>query len=277
MNDMNAPITSSGTQALENQRLLQTEREWTAEDARFTIASVPDRPDVKADARVIFEELQFRGRRTGRNRVWLNGMIEAERLTPDPLPDGRFRYRVDAYWTILDEAREYVRREGRFEATVPRVLKKNESLQVRLAADLPPGRYRYTAVVMDAGAPDEAGSPSGNFRTADMTVREFGGRTPALSDVAVAADSGGSCPPPQASRCVRRRSTRREATGSLSSTSRRTTSPPAEAIRPGSAWSRRRRGSRSSSLSTATCRTGATWRGGSSAWNCTTRAPARTP
>ncbi|MCK5489360.1 MAG: hypothetical protein KAI98_05205, partial [Gemmatimonadetes bacterium] len=186
---------STGSEALDSQRILQQEREWTRADGSFAVDSVPDRPPVAADTRLLVEELQFRSPRAGMNRVWINAVVEAEQLTPTRTPAGGFRYRVEARWILVDEVGESVTYNSAFETTTPRRLGRDESLPVRLAADLSPGQYRYAFLVRDTQIPAGKKQRSGNYRRADLSVRELSAGAPALSDVAVAADSGGAWSP----------------------------------------------------------------------------------
>jgi GWxTD domain-containing protein len=186
---------STGSEALDAQRLLAQERGWTQEDGEFAVDSVPDRPPVAADSRLLVEELQFQSPREGMNRVWVNAVIEADRLTPVNLPGGQFRYQVEGRWVIVDELGESTTHNSSFRASTPRVLGRDESLPVRMAADLPPGRYRYALLLRDAHTSPGKELRSGNYRRVDLTVRELGAGAPALSDVAVAADSGGAWSP----------------------------------------------------------------------------------
>jgi len=129
------------------------------------------------------------------SRVWINAVIEADRLTPKRLPDGRLKYRVDARWVIVDANGESQVFNSSFEATADRKLGRDESLPVRVAADLAPGPYRYSLLLKDARLGEGRSRPSGNYRKVNLAVRELGAGVPALSDVAVAADSGGTWSP----------------------------------------------------------------------------------
>lgn len=182
---------STGSEALEAQRALAQERDWTVSDGMFAVDSVPDRPPVATDTRLLVEELQFLSPREGMNRVWINAVIEAERLTPIALPGGQFRYRVEARWVIVDGNGESQVFNSSFEATSPRKLGRDESLPVRMAADLPPGEYRYALLLRDSRLAPGQDQLSGNYRRVELIVRELSAGAPALSDVAVAADSGG--------------------------------------------------------------------------------------
>lgn len=185
--------TPDPTRALEGQRVLQEERDWTFEDARFAIQQVPEQPSVRPDSRLIVEAVQFRASRRDLNRVWINALIEGDRITG--VPDGAgFRYRVNARLAIVDGSGDYTRRATAFEAVAPVKLGKDQSIPVRMALDLPPGSYRYNLVIEDALAPpgDER---SGNYYRDDLTVRDLSIALPILSDIVVAPDSGGSWSP----------------------------------------------------------------------------------
>lgn len=193
-------LNTSGTRALEATKVLQEERDVTREDGDFAISSVPERPDVETNARMLVEELQFRGAEPGVTRVWLNAVVEAVEFEPLVEPDGSFRYRVDGLWGLVDESGEYRRLQSTVEARTPRRLGRDESLPVRIAADLPAGRYRQTFVVRGQTAARSDRPPPGNYRTSELTVRRFDLAVPELSDVAVAADSGGDWSPDGVSR-----------------------------------------------------------------------------
>ena len=96
---------SEGSSALEAKRVLQEERHWTYADGMFAVDSVPDRPPVAGNTRLLIEELQFSSPVEGLTRVWLNAVVEAEHLQPTTLPDGSYRYRVKAYWVLLRSQR----------------------------------------------------------------------------------------------------------------------------------------------------------------------------
>lgn len=195
MNDPNPglELNTQGSKALEAQRVLQTERDWTDADARFAIEGVPERPDVQPDSRLLVESLQFRSSRGATSRVWVNALIEADKLTAAPEGEA-FRYRVEARLALVDSRGEYSRYDRSFEARVPRRLRRDESLPVRIAIDVPPGVFDYTLMIRDALA-SPGDSRSGNYFRDDLTVRDLAGSLPVTSDVAVAADSGGSWKP----------------------------------------------------------------------------------
>ena len=131
--------------------------------AMFAVDSVPDRPPVAADTRLLVEELQFLSPRDGMNRVWINAVIEADRLIPTETPDGQYRYRVEARWVLVDAAGESQIVNSTVEATTPRILGRDESLPVRLAADLRPGEYRYALMLRDSQLAPGSARPFGQL------------------------------------------------------------------------------------------------------------------
>ncbi len=197
MSDPTAQLTlnTSGTKALEASKVLQEERDQTWTDGGFVVSSVPGRPAVRTEARLLVEELQFRGTSPDVSRVWLNAVIEAAKLDPSEEPGGGFRYRVAARWLLVDELGELRRVQSGFEAVVPRLLGTDESLPVRLSVDLPPGLYHYNFIVRDAADPVTNELPVGNYHRSEILVRQFAVAIPDLSDVAVSADSGGHWSP----------------------------------------------------------------------------------
>jgi len=182
-------LNTRGSSALESQRVLQEERDWTFSDGRFAIATVPERPAIEPDSRLMVETLQFRSARPSTNRVWINALLEGDKLTAKPDGD-RFAYQVDARLAIMDERGEYEHFDASFSASAPRRLHRDQSLPVRIPVDLPSGEYRYTLVARDGLAEPGAGR-SGNYYKSAMVVRDLTGQLPVLSDVAVAADSSG--------------------------------------------------------------------------------------
>jgi hypothetical protein len=197
MSDRAAQVTlnSTGGKALEASKVLQEERVWTLEDGNFAVSTIPERPDVKENVRLLVEELQFLSANGDSSRVWLNGVVEGANLTPSAEPGGGYRYHVDVRWVLVDERGELHRVQGSFEAVAPQKLGRDQSIPIRIATDLPPGDYRYTLVARDGFDGSVEDSPSGNFHRGEILVRRFAVAIPDLSDVAVASDSGGSWAP----------------------------------------------------------------------------------
>lgn len=187
-------VSPIGT-TLEAAKVLQEERAWTLEDGRFAISTIPERPAVKGDVRLLVEELQFLAADGDSSRVWLNGVVEGVNLMPLAEPGGGFRYHVDARWVLMDQQGAIRRVQSGFEAVAPQKLGRDQSIPIRLAIDLPPGEYRYTFIARDGFDGSVGESPSGNFDRGSILVRRFAVTIPDLSDVAVASDSGGDWRP----------------------------------------------------------------------------------
>jgi GWxTD domain-containing protein len=188
-------LNSPGGKTLEASKVLQDERAWTLEDGEFAISTIPERPGVKEDVRLLVEELQFLAADGDSSRVWLNGVVEGANLTPSAEPGGGYRYHVDARWVLVDEFGALRRVQSSFEAVAAQKLGRDQSIPIRLAIDLPPGEYRYTFVARDGFDGSVGEMPSGNFDRGQILVRRFAVAIPDLSDVAVASDSGGSWRP----------------------------------------------------------------------------------
>ena len=123
-------LNVTGSRSLEASKVLQEERDQTWADGGLLVSTVPDRPSVATNARLLVEELQFRGPSLDLSRVWLNAVVEASELQPTTEPGGGFRYRVAARWLLIDDLGELRRVQSGFEAVVPRKLGKDESLSL---------------------------------------------------------------------------------------------------------------------------------------------------
>jgi len=167
---------------------LHSEYQWTYADAEFAVAGVPERPAVDMDLQFLFETLQFRSPR--RNRIWLNAVVQAANLWPSPLDDGRRAFRVNVVFVALDK-NEILHRVARTVDVVPdRRPREDEAIPVRIPVELPAGTYDVTLVVEDAHT-----GGGGNFVRESLTVRDLGSTLPLLSDIVIAADSGGAWTP----------------------------------------------------------------------------------
>ncbi len=188
-------LGTGGSAALEAQRQLQAESEETRADVGYLVSTVPERPRVDARSRMLVEALQFGGRQAGSTRVWLNSLVEGDRLTPEIIPGGTFRYRVEAHWALIGPDGEFRRQQVEVVTNTLRRLGPDQSVPVRLVADLAPGDYRYTLLLRDVHAKNGGAAQAGNFHSAPLRVTDFDLTTPQISSVAVAADSGGAWSP----------------------------------------------------------------------------------
>jgi hypothetical protein len=186
-----AGLATGGQSALAVERELTEELAWMWKDASFAVDSVPERPNVDPQLRMLVEELQFRSERPGVSTVWLNGMVSADRLIPDSLEDGRYVYRLETVIGLIDEQSRYSRGTKTIEVFSRERLPASAGIPVRVPIDLPPAEYRYTLLVRDAKRAAGAEARVGNFHRTSLTVALFDGNIPQLSDVAIAPDSAG--------------------------------------------------------------------------------------
>ena len=114
----------------------------------------------------------------------------AEDLVPVRRDDGRLAYRVAVTFAALGEDDELVRVDRTLDLLPERTPREGEAIPVRLRAELPAGSYDLTFVLRDAEA-----ERVGNYAREPLTVRDLRGNVPLLSDLVVAADSGGTWSP----------------------------------------------------------------------------------
>ncbi len=183
---------TSGQSALTVERELTEEAAWMWQDASFLVDSVPERPGVDPKARMLMEELQFRSDRPGMTRVWIDGIVSVDELTPEPLEDGRLRYRIETVFGVIDERSRYSRGTKTIEVYADEELPLGAGIPVRVPFDLPPAEYRYTLLVQNATRRAGEQEKVGNFYRAPLSVALFDGTIPQLSDMAIAPDSAGS-------------------------------------------------------------------------------------
>lgn len=178
-----------GTQLLQD---LTKERQRTLADVKFAIDSVPDAPAVRPVVRFGWERLRFLDPSAARTVVWLLAGVRAGDLTADSESDDRVVYRVDlaaAVRTADSVARNSVHAEFR----LPTELSGDDALIARLPVAVGPGEHALTLTVTDANTTDDedAGKPAGNWARGTITGISLAD-LPEISDIAVAADSGGT-------------------------------------------------------------------------------------
>jgi GWxTD domain-containing protein len=176
---------------------LTDERSWTWADGEYAVATVPERPPLDLSVSFALEWLGFRAPRPARTRLWLNGIVDASSLTSAER-DGREVYRLDAVWTLLDEAgTTYRYYPASTVLPVTAALDDDTGISLRMSADVPPGAYRWMLAVADGNwTPNRSGEKArGGYASGDVVVRNLGGDLPVLSDIAVSADSAGGWSP----------------------------------------------------------------------------------
>jgi hypothetical protein len=183
-------------EALSLQKEFTDERRVSFETAEEALTEIFARPDVRRELPFIHTVLQFRAAQHPNGeltRVWLNAVVEGERLQGQAAQDESFAYAVEATLSALDEASGLHQKTASFRLSAPRELDDEAGVPVRLALDLPPGDYSYSLVVRDAN--DGEVRPAGNWMNDSLLVRRYDARLPQLSDIAFAPDSGGTWTP----------------------------------------------------------------------------------
>ena len=177
---------------------LALEREWTWDAGEYAVKDIPERPAVDLGIEYGLEWLQYRAPRPGLTRVWLNGWVSASGLKPVQ-EEGREVFRLDAVWTLLGaDDLSYRLIPAAFELPIAEPLGEEDGLSLRLAADLPPGTWRWMLVVRDATPAEDASVGErrrGGYASGEVEVRDLGADLPLLSDVAVSPDSLGAWSP----------------------------------------------------------------------------------
>jgi hypothetical protein len=169
---------------------LETERDLTWTAGLYAVAEVPERPDVKQDVNFVMEWLSFRLPLVERTRVWLLAAISGEDL--DRVRLSGQRENPEVILSLLnDDSGEHHRFVAEMAPRAP-----GADVVLRLPVEVQPGQYSAT-VILRIGEPRdptvmEAPSPSGSYLEVPLSVRDYGGVLPRLSDIAVSPDSGGS-------------------------------------------------------------------------------------
>lgn len=166
---------------------LQRERNMTMEDVDAVIDGVPERPSVDFRLRLRHEWLQFRSPRPGETEVWINAEVPVADLRAPDVP------RLAADLVLLDASGErLVTVSGPVAVSPAADGGERGAVALRAPVTLGPGTWRASLVVREPGGRDR---PRGTWVRDSIVVRDLGGTLPQLSDIAVAADSGGAWEP----------------------------------------------------------------------------------
>jgi len=166
-------------------RVLAQERERTRIDAEAVLQRVPDVPQVVPVVAYAQELLRFWDPDRSRVQVWALLSARARDLTRAVHPGGRIEYGVRAtFGAVADGAYYLERAEARASA---REVGPDDGIPMRVALELPTGRHPYTVLVQD-----QLQLLAGNWQRDTIVVPELPEGIPAVSDIAVATDSGGS-------------------------------------------------------------------------------------
>ncbi len=176
------------------QGFLAWEREINEEDARYAVSGIPDAPDLTAAIEFAYETLRYREPGTDRSEVWFLATTRAGDLTAalarDPVTglEGFVSYDVGADLAFLTPG-GMRRLHGATRSVLEDPLRADDGVPVHFRVVLEPETYPFTLVLRDRGS--ERGR-LGNWVLDTVTVSARQEGIPSLSDIAVAADSGGT-------------------------------------------------------------------------------------
>jgi hypothetical protein len=157
----------------------------------LAITEVPDVPDLLPAVDVAFEPLRFWNPQRGAATVWFVATARADHLEARPEATGgelreatlTMALRGPEGTTVRDVRRQFVTRDA---------LPEDAGMTAFLRTTLDPGPWPFTITLRDGIIAE----PVGNWLQDTLTVPDFGGvygtLLPALSDIAVAPDSGGA-------------------------------------------------------------------------------------
>ena len=155
------------------------------------ITEIPDAPAVAPGVDVAFEALRFWTPSLGEATVWFVATARASQLASVPDGPDIERRVLDLRLALGGPEGTDVRSVERRVAT-PDAVGDDDGIDIWLRANLAPGRVPYTLAIRDRAADGAVG----NWTRDMLNVPDFGGvrgsLLPALSDIAVAPDSGGA-------------------------------------------------------------------------------------
>ena len=176
------------------QGFLAWEREINEEDARYAVSGIPDAPDLTAAIEFAYETLRYREPGTDRSEVWFLATTRAGDLTAavarDPVTglEGFVSYDVGADLAFLTPG-GMRRFQGGTQPVAEDPLRADDGVPVHFRVVLEPATYPFTLALRDRGS--ERGR-LGNWVLDTVTVSARQEGLPSVSDIAVAADSGGT-------------------------------------------------------------------------------------
>jgi hypothetical protein len=155
------------------------------------ITEVPDVPDLLPAVDVAFEPLRFWNPSARNAAVWFVGTARADQLEVRPAAGGGELRAVNLTVALRGPEGTTIR-DVRREFQTPRTPPMGAGLDAFLRTGLAPGPWPFTVSLRDGNFEQ----PRGNWLQDTLMVPDFGGvygsLLPALSDIAVAPDSGGA-------------------------------------------------------------------------------------
>ncbi len=157
----------------------------------MAITEVPDVPDLLPAVDVVFEALRFWNPALVAATVWFLGTARADHLEVRSRATGG-DLRVATLTVALGGPEGTTVRDVQRQFVTPVVLPEDAGVDVFLRTTLDPGPWPFTITLRDGNFRGSVG----NWLQDTLTVPDFGGVygsvLPALSDIAVAPDSGGA-------------------------------------------------------------------------------------
>ena len=166
---------------------LSDERKATLANVAYVVDSIPDAPDLDPALRFSWERLRFFNPASGETVAWLLAAARAGDLESAPAADGGRVYRVEVGASIQRGTAVTVE-SATTELVSRRSLEDDDAVIGRLPVTLGPGIHPFTLVVRDLG---EEPAERGNWTRGSVTALSQS-NLPEISDLAVAADSGGA-------------------------------------------------------------------------------------
>ena len=166
---------------------LSEDRQETLADVAFAVDSVPDAPDLSPSLSFAWERLRFFDPSSTETVVWFLATARAGDLEQD-VTEGRsgvYRVRLSA---TIQRGTAVTADSALTEVRPGRSLEADDAVVARIPVSVGPGSYPFTLILRDGNIP---GGASGNWTRGSVTGMRPS-NLPEISDLAVAADSGGS-------------------------------------------------------------------------------------
>ena len=167
---------------------LSDERQATLADVAFVVDSIPDAPDIDPSIRFAWERLRFLNPRSGETVAWILAAARAVDLEFAAGPAADPGYRIELSTTV-QLGTTVVLESAEVELASEAPLADDGAVIARLPLTLGPGTHPFTLMVRDLNVTEPA--ERGNWtRGSVIALAQLD--LPEISDLAVAADSGGA-------------------------------------------------------------------------------------
>jgi hypothetical protein len=153
---------------------------------RRAITEDPDAPEMRLKLDLLIENLRFWNPNAGQASVWLVASARAADLRGEQTEQG-WSYAVRARGGVLTPDSVLTFQVDR-RLELERPLPAEAGVELRYALNLQPGQYPMTLAVLD----ENQGRDTGNWLQDTLRVPDYGMSLPIVSDLALAADSGGT-------------------------------------------------------------------------------------